>query len=90
MAIRSVDRTWNREPLANVCIRRLESCPDIQRMNEQRKNGRTRGRERSYTNVPLVITPAMAAPAPVGPAASIIAPTAAVITAATIVPTTAV
>lgn len=62
-------------------------------MNEQKSDGRRkRGSEKSYLNVLLVIAPAMAAPAPVGPAAPVIAPTtaAAVITAASIIPPTAV
>ena len=76
-----------------LCIRRLGSCPEIQSMNEQ-KEGRDNEVERKdlSSSVALVIASAMAAPAAIGPAATVIAPAApaTVIMAAAIIPATAV
>ncbi len=94
---------WPSDPLTGpgtgkhfigLCIRRSEGCPGIQRMHEQKTHGTKKG-GKVTPYIVLVIASAMTAPAPVrpvGPAPPVIASAAAaaVITAATIIPATAV
>ncbi len=82
------------ENLTRLYIRRLEGCPEIQRMNEQKEDGNSSisGFVIWFVNTLLVITPAVAAPAPVRPAATVIATAAATafVTSATVIATAAV